>query len=341
MTRVVAPLLVCSMLGLSLPMGTAQAQETSAQAEGRAHFRRGVDYFKEGDYRGALIEFKRAYELAPSYKLLYNLGQTALELQDYASALRSFERYLSEGGRDIAAARRAQVEGEIEKLKRRVARVEVTTNVPDAEIFVDDASVGRTPLPGPLAVSAGRRKFSALKGGLTAVRMVELVGGDSTTVSLEIVEPMMPSAAAPLPVPARTAAPEASRPATAAPSAVFSATTAPPPQSSSNHTGLWIGLTATGALAAGSAAAGILTLRAKKDFDNAIGRLGADPQSISDARSNTRTLALVADVLGGAALVAGGITIVVALGSGGSSRERPQALRIDIAPSGLIATGRF
>ncbi|HEX9294725.1 MAG TPA: hypothetical protein VF881_02790 [Polyangiaceae bacterium] len=340
MTRYVAPLLLCSMLGVTIPIGVVHAQETSGQAEGRTRFRRGVDFFKEGDYRAALIEFKRAYELAPNYKLLYNLGQTSLELQDYASALRSFERYLSEGGKEIAAARRAQVEGEIERLKRRVARVEVTTNVPDAEIFVDDVSVGRTPLPAPLAVSAGRRKISALKGGLTAVRIIDVAGGDSTAVSLEILEPAAPSAAAPPSTAPRTSPSEATRSPTTA-SATSPSVTPVAPQASSGNTAFWIGITATGALAAGSAAAGILTLQAKKDFDSNLKQYPGDPQAITDARDKTRTLALVADVLGGAAIVAGGLTIIAALSGGSSSKERTQALRVDIAPGGFVASGRF
>src|SRR5262249_49708450 len=137
------PILLAAVVGSIAPAGMARAEEPAAQAEGRAHFRRGVDFFKEGDFRAALIEFKRAYALAPNYKVLYNLGQTSLELQDYASALRSFEKYVADGGREIPATRRTQVEAEVERLKKRVARVEVTTNVPDAEIFIDEVSVGR------------------------------------------------------------------------------------------------------------------------------------------------------------------------------------------------------
>src|SRR5205823_3161495 len=68
--------------------------------EGRKHFQAGVQFYKEGDFRAALIEFKRAYESAPNYKVLYNLGQTNLELQDYAQALTSFQKYLTDGGKD-------------------------------------------------------------------------------------------------------------------------------------------------------------------------------------------------------------------------------------------------
>jgi hypothetical protein len=334
--NVVPSAILCSVLGLSMPTGSLYAQEPTGQAEGRAHFKRGVDFFKEGDYRGAMIEFKRAYELAPNYKVLYNLGQTSLELQDYASALRSFERYLSDGGKDILAPRRTQVEGDIEKLKKRVARVEIATNVLDAEVFIDDVSVGRTPLSGAVAVSAGRRKISALKGGLTAMRVVDIAGGDSTAVMLEIVEPVLAPSG---PVGSRTPEPggvsrssEAMR-TSGGPSAA--------PVESSRNTGLWIGITVTGVLAAGTVATGIFALRAKKDFDNTVARYGVEPQAVTDARQKTRTLALATDILGGATVVAGGITLIAALASGGSSKERTQAVRVDITPSGVLASGTF
>jgi hypothetical protein len=335
MTRhVFLPILLCSAVGLSVPMRLAGAQDHGAQAEGRSHFRRGVDFFKEGDFRSALLEFKRAYELAPNYKVLYNLAQTSLELQDYAFALRSFERYLSDGGTDVAAARRAQVEAEIDKLRGRVARVEVTTNVSDAEVFVDDVSVGRTPLAGPIVVSAGRRRISAVKDGLTDMRLVDVVGSDSTTVSLEIVDPSTAVAGAP----ARPS--EASRPP------------APPPRSSarlrasaasgvpSGNTGRWVGITVTGTLAAGTVATGILALSAKKDFDNAAGRSGADPQVVSDARSKARDLALATYILAGATIVAAGVTILTSVG-GNSSKDRSRALRVNVTPAGIVATGTF
>ena len=71
----------------------------------------------------ALVELRRAYELAPSYKLLFNIGQVHLQKSDYASALDSFERYLAQGGDKIARKRRREIEALVEKLRQRVAEV--------------------------------------------------------------------------------------------------------------------------------------------------------------------------------------------------------------------------
>src|SRR5438876_6791259 len=106
-----AALLLATLLGASGARAqTASGGGTPSQAtmdEAAAHFRRGVDLFKEADFRGALIEFRRANQLAPSFRVLYNIGQCYLELQDYGGALRSFQAYLSEGGKGIPRDRRS------------------------------------------------------------------------------------------------------------------------------------------------------------------------------------------------------------------------------------------
>src|SRR5260221_8307208 len=138
----------------------AAAPSAQAQDEAGAHFRRGVDLFKEADFRGALIEFRRANQIAPSFRVFYNLGQCYLELQDYAGALKSFQAYLEQGGKQIPKDRRAAVEGELKKLQSRVAHVEITSNVSGAEVRVDDDMVGTTPLAAPVLVGSGRRRIS-------------------------------------------------------------------------------------------------------------------------------------------------------------------------------------
>jgi hypothetical protein len=47
-----------------------------AVKDAEAHFHRNVDLYKDSDYGGALVEFQRAYDLAPNYRVLFNLGQT-------------------------------------------------------------------------------------------------------------------------------------------------------------------------------------------------------------------------------------------------------------------------
>ena len=86
----------------------APSEETKKQAS--SHFRRAVELYQEGAFRAALVEFQSAYDIAPDYRLLYNIGQTRLQVQDYLGASRSYEQYLTEGGSQVAPERRTEVE---------------------------------------------------------------------------------------------------------------------------------------------------------------------------------------------------------------------------------------
>src|SRR5580704_5653549 len=101
------------------------------------HFDRGVAMYGEADYRAALVEFKKAYEIAPNAAVLYNLGQTYYQLQNYAEALSAFEQYIALGGghhRDQhAEVARRQGDGENEPRwggdhRRRRARRQVAAD---------------------------------------------------------------------------------------------------------------------------------------------------------------------------------------------------------------------
>ncbi|MFT3766204.1 MAG: PEGA domain-containing protein [Minicystis sp.] len=282
----------------------------AAADEGKTRFQRGVQLFRENDFRSALVEFRRAYELTKNYKVLYNIGQTEYELQDYAGALRSFQRYLADGGAELEAARRTQVEEDIKKLGARVARIEIKSNAADAEVLVDDVVIGKTPLKDPVLVSIGRRKVTIQKGGLvSAARFVDLAGGDRIAVTVELAEP-------------------------SAPKAPLGPTAPPPPAPAPSRTGMWVSLAVTGALVAGTAVTGVMALGAHSDAEKQLGTLGVKASDVEAAHTKTRNLALVADILGGAALAMAGVTIALGVTSSKSDAPPPQTATIRIGPRG-------
>jgi serine/threonine-protein kinase len=266
--------------------------------EADAHFKRGVELYKESDYAAALIEFRRAYELDPRFQALYNIGETYFQLQDYANALKTLEKYLKDGGAQVSAARRDEVTKDIEKLKQRVAFVEVTTNVPDVDIAVDDVAVGKTPLAAPLTVSAGRRRITASKPGKPGVSQVlELAGGDRKKIALVVPEDGAP------------AKPE---------EPVKSTPVAP-----------WV---ITGVLGAGAIVTGVLAITSSSDLKDKLAAFPAKPDDISSAHTKTFALALTTDILAGAAIVVGGISIYLTVASGSPSKsdktDKPAAARV-------------
>src|SRR6187431_3178059 len=141
----VIALLVC------LNGGTARAAD-DADREARERYESAVKLYEEGAYDAALVELNRASELRPSYKLYYNIGQVRFAMHDYAAAMDAYRQYLSKGGEQIPPARRDQIQKELNTLVQRVAKLVIETDVPGAEVLIDDVVVGRTPLSAPVIV---------------------------------------------------------------------------------------------------------------------------------------------------------------------------------------------
>jgi hypothetical protein len=328
------------------------APTKAAIDEARDRYKRGIRlYEEEGAVEAALIELQRAYDLAPRWQVLYNIGLVARSHRDYVTALRAFERYLADGGNQVPAARRAEVEKEMDAIRSYVAKVEVQVDVEGAAVSVDDLGIGKSPLAEAALVNAGRRKISATKDGQTATKSVSVAGGDSVKVELSVSEPKPSATPTPAPVPNGTA-PAASTDTPPSSSATpADAQTATPPDSTSYA---WLGFVATGALALGAGITGGLALAAQSDLDEQR-YTGPDvPSDVQDQQSKVDTLAAVTDVLAASAVVALGITIVIMVTDSSSSTGKaskpnvarasdvePSRLSIRVSPRGTSLIGSF
>src|SRR5579859_5052668 len=285
------------------PVDTAQA---APPPEAQQRFQRALDLYEEGNLDAARTELQRAYEIAPNWRLLFNLGQVTYELHDYPAALAAFEKYLSEGGAKVPDARRTQVESDIQKLKARVARLDVASDVAKADVFVDDVAVGTTPFASPLVVSAGRRKITVAKNGYaTVTRYVDLAGGDSSQVNVEMND-ARPSQPAP---PAAPPAPDSSRASIATPAADTHVAPPPPHEGSRMPGVLWGGWALTGSLAIAAGVTGTLAYNSSRELADLRDQRGASRADLDRKAGEVRDLALVTDLVGGAAVLAGGITL--------------------------------
>jgi hypothetical protein len=178
----------CCLLALALAAPRpAQAGGPTASDKEQAisRFKRGLDLYREGDLRAALSEFRRAYTLAPTYRVQFNIGQVCVELRDHACALTAFEAYLKQGGEEIPPARRAAIAADVARLSSRVARLAIDVPTRGAVITVDDEAVGTAPLRSPVLVSAGRRKVTAqVPGAPPITRVVDVAGAETVRVAL-------------------------------------------------------------------------------------------------------------------------------------------------------------
>lgn len=165
----------------------AFAQSASVK-DAEKHFENGVALYGEHDFKAALVEFQKAYSIAPNPSVLYNIGQTDYELQNYAGALDSFNRYMAEG--KPSKARRAEVQATLDALKARVASLDIGSNLIDATVSIDDAEVGKTPLPKLITVSIGQRKITLQHDGYAPLnRVVDVASGDSLKIEMDFATP--------------------------------------------------------------------------------------------------------------------------------------------------------
>jgi hypothetical protein len=164
MLRVGTPVLALA-IALSSASSFAQTAPPLApkvNAEVSKHFALGNDYYQEGKYGSALAEYDQAYELSTdekgkrNWKILYNRGQCLVMLGREPEAIDSFDRYLNEGGDQIDAARRTQVEADIKKLRDRLGSIILEGTMPNgSSVTLDGRAMGKTPLAGPMVAASG------------------------------------------------------------------------------------------------------------------------------------------------------------------------------------------
>jgi len=338
-----AKAVVALALTLSLAAPAARAQHstppapTTAQVEeARQHFTRGVDLYKEGDYRGCLLELRRAQQIAPNYRILFNIGQTLMLLQQYAGARDAYKQYLEQGGAAVPKDRLKVVQDELARLETRVGKLDIKVNVAGAEVVIDDESVGTAPLTTPLEVSAGRRKVTASSGRGTVTRLIDVIGGETVAVELTIVESNSVPTVVPVGPPGSVAS-TATRP---------SGPTEPPEErASSGSAAPWVSLTITGLLAAGAVTTGFMALGAKKDLNDRIDTPGTSTSRIDDARDSARVLGITTDALAAAAIIGAGVTtylfIVNGKRSSGQTTPPPNTTQVGFGVGRLSLSGSF
>lgn len=153
--------------------------------EARGHWDAGVAFAQKGSsWDAARSSFKAAYELSKNPRVLYNVGICEKELQHFAAALDTFKRELAEG-KDLSAADRAEVQQNIEDLKKLVGHLTIEVSEKDADVYIDGEKIDAAKLAGPITVDLGTRQLRATKSGFSdAQAAVSLNGGASETAKL-------------------------------------------------------------------------------------------------------------------------------------------------------------
>ena len=106
------------------PKSSAPTVQITEKA--REFFRTGVTLLQDPDgarYEEAYQQFKAAYAESPSWKILGNLGVTAMKLERDGEAIQAFQGYLEQGGKELSRAERAQFQSDLDTLTATAATV--------------------------------------------------------------------------------------------------------------------------------------------------------------------------------------------------------------------------
>jgi len=205
-------ILVTSMLIVLVAGATAAAQGEPVELSddpARDAFQAGVEHYEAGRLDEALAEFRRAYELKPTWKILFNIGQCEAAAGRYGLALDMFERYTVEGGDEVPQQRRDYIADEVRRLQPMVGVLQV--EAPDGTLIkIDGLERKTTPLKGPLRVAAGEHRVELVQGEEVLLSDTFSVAGGVTTMVSAIEDEPAPVPAVGPPVPA--AEPEKPRP---------------------------------------------------------------------------------------------------------------------------------
>lgn len=277
---------------------SAQLAESAA-----AHFEKGVELYREGSLDAALVEFERAYELIPDYRLLFNLAQIQAERHDYAAALGCFEKYLQAGAAQIPEARRAEAQQQIDKLRTRVAYLRVESNVEGAQLFINDSPVTALALSQPVAINPGVSNVRLEKAGyLPTVHALKVASGERPRLSLPLVA-------------ASDRAPDGAR------------------AGSANLTPFWISSGATAVFGVATLALGLTARSANQDLDAELARFPPEEDQVAQARSRLKVYSGLTDSCAAVSVVALGLAVYFLIDppktpAHGGGRASQRSLRI-------------
>lgn len=157
----------------------------AAKQEAATHYQRGISLYKETNYPAALSEFKAAHAALPSWEVLFNIGLCQRRLFQYGAAIRSFDRYLAEGGAKVGKDRRAAVDEELTQIRALTAPIAIIVKGAPARLLVDGEPAGTTPLGELVLLGPGKHLVRAEREGCSPEeKTIEVISGESQAVEL-------------------------------------------------------------------------------------------------------------------------------------------------------------
>ncbi len=161
-----------------LPSSPKPLSETLV-GEAKADYDAGKLLIGDGDFVGAEVKFRSAYDRSNDPRLLWNVAACEKNQRHYAHTLTLLRQYLAEGGALLTDADRAEAKALIDTIEAFTVKLTIAVSEPGASITVDDESVGTSPLPAPVVVDIGARQIGVKKPGYGDFSQTLPIGGSA------------------------------------------------------------------------------------------------------------------------------------------------------------------
>jgi hypothetical protein len=168
-------------LGLCLcgSRGAALAQD-AAIPRARQLFADGLRHDRAARYAEAAEAFRAAFELRPSFEVLFNLGLVYAKLGRAIDAVETLTRYLDDGGAAVPAANRADAETILAEQRRLVGALVVQVSPAGATVRVDGRERGTSAAPLALSLDKGPHTITVTREGYApADRAIMVAPGEN------------------------------------------------------------------------------------------------------------------------------------------------------------------
>ena len=274
------------LVAVTLLTLTASPPASAENAEAEARTKHGIELRRLRRDADALDEFRRAYTLEPSPRLLVQIALAEQALGRWVSAEADLLRALGADSEPWIARQRALLESELVTIRAHLGWLEVSVDAPHAEVWVNGSRADAR----PLRVEAGSLLVEVKAEGYTSARQETSVkAGERARLDVHL---------APLPAPsARAAAPSPKNHALAG--------------SSGTRSAGFIFLGAGAAALAAGAYFGVRTLSVKGDRDAHCSGQMCDATGVAlDGEARTLALRSTAWFLAGVGAAGGGAVLL-------------------------------
>jgi len=170
---------------LGAPTRKKEASTSPDDAEARAHFKAGSEYFDNGDYREAYDEFRKAMALKKTRAVMGFAASSLRQMGRYDEALDLYEAIVRDYP-DLPSDFKTKVVTAIADLTKLVGTLSAVGDAPEGgAIFVDDRLRGTLPLAAPIRVAQGMHTIRVQKEGFEPiVGSLEVVAEKNNIVTL-------------------------------------------------------------------------------------------------------------------------------------------------------------